>query len=122
MPLGPITLIVVKLSALPLSPVQLSVRVTACALLGIVRDIEPEAFAVPLQPLREGLAIRTQLELFPKLDAAQLIVVTPLTIVDLGLALIDIDGATPSVLTLTMPLAGSTATALSLALGVRAIC
>lgn len=121
MPLEPITLTVVKFSALPLSPVHLNVRVTACALLGIVRDIEPEAVAVPFHPLRNGLATRTQLKLFPNPDAAQRIVVTPLTIVDLGLALIDIDGPMPSVLTLTLPLAGSTASALSLALGVSGV-
>ena len=121
-PLLGFTATVVKLLAVPLSPVQLSVIVTVCALAGIVTDTEPVAAGeVPFQPLKAGLLVRVQFKLLPKPDAVQLIEVFTLTLTDVGLALINTDGPAPGVLTLAMPLTGSIATAASFALVVSGV-
>lgn len=121
-PVASITLTLVRLSALPLSDVHLK-RNFVGTLLGMVSDTEPDASVeVPPQPLTFGLLIRKQLKLLPNPDVVQLSVITPLAITELALALNVTDGPTPAVLTLTNPFAGSTATALSVALDVSGVC
>ena len=110
-PLLGFTTTVVKLLALPLSPVQLSVNVTVCAVAGIVTDTDPVArFEVPVHP-----PVRVQVKLLPKSDAVQLMFDTALTTTELGLALIATETPAPAVFTVATPVVGLMVTAASIA-------
>ena len=103
-------------------PVQLSVKDTVCAVPGIVTDTEPEgSVEVPLHPLNAGLLVRVQIGVTalpaPSVnpDVDQVTVIVPFTVTVVGDALIVTTGvaAGAEVLMATLPVRGSTDTALS---------
>ena len=111
-----VTTTFVKLLAVLLPAVQLSVNVTVCGVLGIVTDNEPEAGEEPLHPpvrVQVGVTALPTPSVNPVVD--QVTVVAPFTLTELSDALIDTTGvpAGAAVLTVATPVSGSIATALS---------
>ena len=104
---------------------QLSVKDTVCAVLGIVTDTEPEASVeVPLHPLNAGLLVRVQLSAPVNPEVDQLTVVVPLTLTEAGAAMIETEGvpAGVAVLTVAVPSDGLMAIALTVLLSISGCC